>query len=106
MMMPRNTSTLHMLLAILLLLCLPFAIISEEVERQVFVGHSMIPDTYRECLDDGQGKYQCSIDPVESRKEYDLGRSPHFAGVYHMGVAQKIDGNDSEQEAIKDVMQK
>ena len=70
----------------------------------VFVGLPDISSNFRSCMDNGLGEYQCIDDPVRARRQFDEGRVPGLDEHYNMGVVQRVDGTEAEQEAIQDII--
>ncbi|KAL7580092.1 hypothetical protein ACA910_012855 [Epithemia clementina (nom. ined.)] len=70
----------------------------------VFVGIPDVAGNFRDCIDSGVGTYHCSDDPIRARQIFDEGRVAGFGGLYNMGVVQRVDGTEAEQEAIEDVI--
>ena len=59
------------------------------------------------CVDDGNVGFECSNDPMEVRDRTDRDRLflPKLE-IVSRGVAQRIDGNEQEQNAIRKVLQR
>mmetsp|Transcript_16340 Transcript_16340/g.44945 ORF Transcript_16340/g.44945 Transcript_16340/m.44945 type:complete len:213 (-) Transcript_16340:372-1010(-) len=80
--------------------------------KPVFVGIPRISPTYRKCMDaagDPVAEFRCIVDdPIAQRREFDQGRLADFPesdGMYHMGIAQRVDGSEAERASIQQVVQ-
>lgn len=79
---------------------------SASLERDLYDGLEDLPEQFRVCMDDDRGGYVCTEDPVGTRRFSDTVKIQrgYPSERMHMGISQRVDGTEAEQEAIKDVI--
>jgi hypothetical protein len=72
----------------------------------LYDGLEDLPEQFRVCMDDDRGGYVCTDDPVATRRLADTEKIQrgYPPDRMHMGIPQRVDGTEAEQEAIKDVI--